>query len=195
MYLISYTHTQLLCCMGRFRLYYFFFSHRRLVDIISDTNTRIPFPLYCCCVCVLRREYNTQSPQTIECGTDTEWMAFLLLLLLSHFWCSSAFIILLSFLPHVCVCGWERVTQFPHGKASPRDPTVDIFISSSLRNDNNQTEKQPPSFYFIRRRKTLRDQNRAIFVFFLFISLLSPLFPHTHKRREPSSFFKRGDPK
>jgi hypothetical protein len=95
----------------------------------------------------------------------------------------------------VCVCGWERVTQFPHGEASPRDPTVDIFISSSLRNDNNQTEKQPPSFYFIRRRKTLRDQNRAIFVFFLFISLLSPLFPHTHKRREPSSFFKRGDPK
>jgi hypothetical protein len=92
----------------------------------------------------------------------------------------------------VCVCGWERVTQFPHGEASPRDPTVDIFISSSLRNENNQTEKQPPRFILSgdERRYEIKIEPSSFFSFSF--RCCRPCF-HTHtKDGSPAAFLKGG---
>lgn len=126
-------------------MYIFLFSRRRLVYIISDTNTRIPFPL-CCCCCLLSAPAWIQHPESpdnrVRDRHGNGWRFFFYFYLIfdapPHLLFSCLFCV-------VSACVRERVTQFPHGKASPRDPTVGILISS-LRNDNNQTEKQPPCF-------------------------------------------------
>ena len=149
MYPISQTRNSMCAAfVGRFSIIHFFSSSY----IISDTKHAYPFPVPSPLpLGVLRREYNTQSPQTIECGNRHGMDGFLpyfyLIFVMLRIYYS------LVFLRHVCLSN-----PIPSRRSAGAGGGHFDFPH---RTAITKTEGTAP----VSVGKKWRDQNRAIFSF------------------------------